>query len=50
MEANATRHYAAAAVILAPGRDQMAVVPRLSETVLTSGRQHGDAVPKPTYE
>ena len=50
MEANTIRQYAAAAVILASGRDQMAVVPRLSKMVLTGRRQHRDAVPKLTYE
>jgi hypothetical protein len=50
MEANTIRQYAAAAVILASGRDHMAVVPRLSEIVLTGRRQHRDAVPKLTGE
>ncbi len=50
MEANTIRQYAAAAVILASGRDQMVVVPRLSEMVLTGRRQQRDAVPKLTYE
>ena len=48
MEANTIRQYAAAAIILASERDQMAVVPRLSEMVLTGRRQHRDAVPEPT--
>lgn len=50
MEANTIRQYAATAVILASGRDHMAVVPRLSEMVLTGRRQHRDAVPELTYE